>query len=209
MSKIYDKRWGRGVQERGQQPTSGERSEDAGTNQRWNEHDDRRARALAQPTNTHGGELAPRFARLMARVVDLALLLAICIPILYVAGYKIADYPLRQWIPAFGVDTDWYAAASTWAAFHIVYLTAYMSVNGFFLHRNGQTIGKLMLGLRMRDQPTRMVPTIGCSLFREAYWVIYAVPVIGPMIVLLSLISVCGEDQRTYHDFASQTDVVI
>ena len=78
-----------------------------------------------------------------------------------------------------------------------------------FLHKYGQTIGKRLVGIKV-------VQTDGsrCELWRFfvlRYFVpglLGAIPLIGPLVTIIGLLLIFGEQQRCLHDLTANTIVI-
>ena len=143
-------------------------------------------------------ELASRLARLGAVLVDSALF---AVPAI-VAAIAVPALPRAS------DGTTGAAANAILAAFALamVGLAIYQFV---LLYRNGQTIGKRMLGVRIaRPDGSR----VGFGRLLALRYVVPglfgAIPVLGPFFSIVDALFIFAEDRRTLHDRIANTIVV-
>ncbi|MDZ4814113.1 MAG: RDD family protein [Pseudomonadota bacterium] len=142
--------------------------------------------------------LADRLTRLLAVIVDFAIMAAII-------GIGAAIV-----LPE--VQKDAQAQQATMIGFTaviVVALLALMIVNLVLLHRYGQTIGKRVFSIKV----VRLDGS-HCSLLRYIFarWLpvglLGAIPLLGPVISLVDSLMIFRNDQRCMHDLIADTIVV-
>jgi uncharacterized RDD family membrane protein YckC len=153
-------------------------------------------------------EKASRSSRLAAIFIDGLLFGVPFIPSYWVAltamGISHAGRPPTPW--AF-----WAAAAATGAVFWAGALVAValIAVTTLFVYRNGQTIGKKLLGIKVvRTDGSR------ASLAR-IFWLRYLlntlimlIPMLGGLYSLIDALVIFGDARRCCHDYIADTIVV-
>jgi uncharacterized RDD family membrane protein YckC len=139
------------------------------------------------PSEAAGGD-APLAARFVAVTIDLLLLAAIDLAVVYltmqVCGIGPDEIPLLPVLPL--------------AAFFCVLNGGYLVA--FTL--GGQTLGKMAVGIRVVPAASRASLDVGSAFAREALWVLLAVP------AGLGFLSVLGSGHRGLHDRLAGTRVV-
>ena len=138
--------------------------------------------------------LADRGTRLLAVIVDG----------LIVAGLGILGAIL---LPIIAEESQ--ALMALAASVFVAALLAVLIVNLVLLHRNGQTIGKRVLGIKvLRVDGSR------CELLRIIFarWLpvtlIGAIPLLGPLVSLTDALMIFRTDHRCLHDLFANTIVV-
>ena len=141
--------------------------------------------------------LAPRGDRLLAVIVDLAVVLPVVIPVGILTGEFGAAFH-RQAIPGSVYLEN---ALADWGWFFLV--------NTYLLRKYGQTVGKRFLGIRISDYRTEAVPPFWRLLVRIA--VPPVAGLLGPLGSLFSLVAVLfifSKGRRCIHDLIAGTRVV-
>jgi len=144
------------------------------------------------------GALASRWSRLFAALIDGLLMLAIQLPVMYFNGY-FDGASADDWEPALTQEI-------TAAIFGVV---VFLLVNGYLLKNHGQTIGKRLLGISIRDMQGNLCDFVPMVLKREILWqlVVY-IPVSGGFIVLADVLTIFRKDRRCLHDLLAGTQVI-
>ena len=80
----------------------------------------------------------------------------------------------------------------------------------YLLAQRGQTIGKIVMGLRIvRFEDGTNPGFVKAVLMRTFLWaLITAIPVVGPLIGLVGILFIFRDDQRCLHDHLAGTRVV-
>ena len=147
----------------------------------------------------HGGQfLASRGARFGAALLDSVVMMVIVLPIQWAAGWfetlmrSGGEVPLDQQL--------------MWTAIGFV---IWFCIQVAFL-RNGQTIGKKALGIRMVDYSTGGPVPLGrlVGLRYLPTQVVVSIPTIGPLLNLVNILFIFGGEQRCIHDLIAGTKVV-
>jgi len=142
--------------------------------------------------------LASRWMRLSASVIDTFILLVIFIPALWVCGYFDGL-----------VDDDWKSSLAQEIMATAFYLLIFLVINGYLLSRYGQTIGKRLLGIAIRDMQGNICSFVPMVLKREILWTIVSViPITGGFIALADILLIFRKDCRCLHDLVAGTQVI-
>jgi uncharacterized RDD family membrane protein YckC len=142
-------------------------------------------------------ELAGRGARLGAAIIDGILLGIVTAPFMRMSGY---------WERALQDEVS----VSDMLSMMLVSLVAFLVLNGYWLHKHGQTIGKRVLGIRIVSATDGQIVPVG-RVFGLRYVPIQLVsllPVIGTILPLIDVLFIFREDRRCLHDFIAGTKVV-
>jgi uncharacterized RDD family membrane protein YckC len=142
---------------------------------------------------TVGAPQARRLARLAARIVDGVILFAVVFFAVLLAGRS------------GGFDFD--SSAATVPGF--MGLAAVVAVNLYFLWRDGQTLGKKALGIRIVRLSGERAGLGRIVLLREvAPALVGAIPLLGAIFALVNVLFIFGEQRRCIHDHFADTKVV-
>lgn len=169
--------------------------------------------ALVKNANTTGEiEIASIGKRLLALVIDQAIVIAAVLPILIHSG-------LSPFIREGDSIQDIQAQAQQLTESipqHIMFLVAFLLVavlitQTLMLIRRGQTIGKLVTGVRILDHQTNKIPSVtNILLIRTIITnIAYSVPAFGTIIVVVDAFMMLADKQhRSLHDKLAKTYVV-
>jgi uncharacterized RDD family membrane protein YckC len=153
----------------------------------------------AMPASADSLELASRWARLFAAIIDAVITSVIVVPpaVLYFEGFNEYAQAVRHHLP-------------TEAIMVAIGFLVDLAVNGYFLARTGQSIGKKALGIKIvRSDGSnpglkhivmrRMVPMEAIQL----------VPYFGKLVVLIGALMIFRESKKCLHDEIADTIVVV
>jgi uncharacterized RDD family membrane protein YckC len=142
-------------------------------------------------------ELAGRGQRLGAAILDAIFIMVFTVPIMYATG--IFDYSKNGQSPPFTL-----MLGMTMISFII-----FIVMHGFFLKRNGQTLGKKIVGIRIAGLDDGIPP------FQKLIFLRYLpincvtlIPVVGQILPLIDCLFVFRSDRRCIHDLIASTKVV-
>ena len=94
----------------------------------------------------------------------------------------------------------------------VLFILGFIAVLGFnlyYLHRDGQTLGKKVVGIRILRSDTSP-----CELWRVIVLrflpitLLGAIPLLGPIVSLVDALMIFGEERRCLHDLIADTIVV-
>jgi uncharacterized RDD family membrane protein YckC len=143
------------------------------------------------------GELAGRWSRLGAAIIDglLALVILWCISMLT---------PFNVFKPALGGGLMVLMIKNTLVGFAI-----FLILHGYLLQTRGQTIGKMLLGIRiLRTDGSRATLARLAGLRYFANSVLALVPVVGWLYGLLDSLMIFRQSRKCLHDNLADTIVV-
>lgn len=156
--------------------------------------DDHTAAAAAEPLIGEA-DLAGRGARLGAYVLDSLIVSAIAFAVVFSLGWHeglIARDPAAM------------------VRLVLMALIAYGALNGYFLAKRGQSVGKMAVGTRIVSGRTgEIVPVWNAFGVRYALvQLAYQIPIVGTLLLLADALFIFGERRRCLHDFLAGTLVV-
>lgn len=139
------------------------------------------------------GELASRKDRLLAALIDSIILMVILMPAFYFMGV-------------------FEAAGESFGMLALTALTGfgvYVAVNGHFLARYGQTVGKRQMKIRIVSVEGEPVSLGRILLARQLpIQMLTMVPLLGNLVGLVDSLFIFRDDRRCLHDLIAGTKVV-
>jgi uncharacterized RDD family membrane protein YckC len=154
-------------------------------------------------------ERAARGSRLAASLID-GLILAVPFGPSYVMAAPAAIHSAGMGRGRASV-AFWTAVSATggWFYFGVLAAVCTLTITAVLVHRNGQTIGKKLLGIKVaRTDGSRA--TLG-RIFWLRYFVntlLTLIPVVGPLYALVDLLFIFGAVKRCCHDYIADTIVI-
>lgn len=150
--------------------------------------------AHVDDTGARGPELARRGTRLAAAILDGLAYLVVWIGAFFAGGGDLESVS---------------GLTSTALLICIVGSLAVLDVNLYFLHRNGQTIGKRLLNVKIvRDDGSHTALGRAFGLRMVVPSIIYTVPLLGFVFYLVVVLFIFRGDRRCVHDLMADTRVV-
>jgi len=155
--------------------------------------------AVADPVDgeSEPNTLATRRQRAWAATLDSLIALLVSVPL--EIHFKFLDYVLQaEEIP---IGLTYGVAALSFVLF--------MLLNAYFLYRNGQTIGKLLVGIRIATLDGG-VPDLWriIGLRYAPAWLVALLPYVGFILGTLDVLFVYRADRRCIHDLIAGTQVL-
>jgi len=141
--------------------------------------------------------LASRWARLGASLIDV---------IVMVAPYFVFIYGTDYWERAMKQQvTIQEQALSVLLGFAI-----YLVMNGYLLHKRGQTIGKWALGIKIVSvKNNKILPLWKVFFIRYIPQVLAAtIPFVGSILTIVNGLFIFRKDKRCVHDYIAGTKVI-
>ena len=144
-------------------------------------------------------ELAGRGARLGAQLIDGLIQAIVILPILFTTDYFAY---IEQGNPlTLGIILTVVLSG----------LAVFLLINGYYLYKDGQTVGKKAVGIRIADLDGN-VPHFGKLLglrYVVPMYVIPQIPLIGGIFGLVNILFIFRTDRRCIHDLMADTRVVV
>ena len=142
------------------------------------------------------GELAGRGARLGASMLDGVLAMALFFGVAFLMKVPMSAME----------DTT----GGAYLGMVAMMFLGFVAIQGYFLHTQGQTVGKKLMGLRIvRSDGSRA--TLGRLLFLRMglMWVVSLIPVIGNLISFVDCALIFRDSRQCLHDQIADTIVVL
>ena len=158
------------------------------------------------PMGTAGVEKASRGSRFAAVLLD-GLIITIPLAPSYFSAFQAAMHG-----PGFSILSFWSAVAATGTLFYLGGLIdlGLLVLTGVFVYRNGQTIGKKLLGIKVvRSDGSRAgLARIFWLRYLVAQYLFAIIPIVGMVYALVDILMIFGEARRCCHDYIADTIVV-
>lgn len=157
--------------------------------------------ASGVPTLGPGAELATRGSRFAASVIDSLLMLVPVMPATIVLYFFLGA---EEW-PAF--EEEVYVNLLLFSVFCV----SFCVINGYLLHKRGQTVGKYCVGIQIVDYHSGQLLGFTQVLAKRCLptWVMQWCPFVGNLLSIADVVCIFSEEQRCLHDFIAQTKVVV
>lgn len=143
-------------------------------------------------------ELATRGARFGGAIIDAVISILVTFPLIYITGYW--DNLME------GTSTT----VMQTVMLGVLALVMYFVIHGYFLARDGQTVGKKMVGTRIVSVETdKILPLSKIFLLRVLPLnIVASLPIIGSLLAIIDVLFIFRKDQRCVHDLIAGTKVV-
>jgi uncharacterized RDD family membrane protein YckC len=158
--------------------------------------------ARLEPSAPDTTDLAGRWVRLGAVLLDGVLQFLIILPLMYFGGY----FELIMESGRTGQPVP-YVSAMIWG---LIGFAMFVLVQGWPLHQYGQTWGKRIVAIKIVDLAGAK-PSINQLLWRRylPLQLLNFIPVLGPIIGLVDALLIFRDDRRCLHDMVAGTRVVV
>lgn len=142
-------------------------------------------------------ELASRWARLGASIVDSLVMMVIIFPLIFVLGF---------WDQMISGEQPGLMFSIMMALIGII---VFLGVNFKFLKDNGQTVGKKVAGIKIVAVDGSKAE-MGNHIVKRylTYFIPGQIPVVGFIFNLVNILCIFKKDKRCIHDLAGGTKVV-
>lgn len=150
--------------------------------------------------------LAGRADRLMAAIVDGVILVCLIFGVFFLVG-MVSDFSFTDdyFLPAAEDQLDLTITIISL----IVAQVSFVLVNGHLLLKNGQTIGKKMVGIRIIGQQGELPGLERLWLARNTVpAALNMVPVLGTFFSIVNVLFIFGPERRCLHDHIAGTRVI-
>jgi uncharacterized RDD family membrane protein YckC len=155
------------------------------------------AAEVADMSASGEAQLAGRGARLGGAIIDGVILLGLWWLVSVVTPWNIFSPQMAE------------AGFMALIGIQLLGLLLFTIVNGYLLMTRGQTVGKLLLGMRIvRPDGSAASPGRVIGLRYGVGWLLSAVPVVGMVYALVDCLMILRADRRCLHDMIANTIVV-
>jgi uncharacterized RDD family membrane protein YckC len=142
--------------------------------------------------------LASRLSRLGAILIDGIISIVISLPVMFFTGY------IQR------------TMQNNVAPSEIIYMTIFgivlfIGIHGYLLASRGQTVGKMLAGIKIVDHRTDDLLPIGklIGLRYLPIWIISIIPFVGIILVWVDALFIFGRNRRCVHDYIAGTKVIV
>jgi len=140
--------------------------------------------------------LATRWQRLWASIIDSITVMLVTLPIMYFTG--IFDMMAEGRQPGLLYNLGIGLAGIAFFAL----------INYKSLTTNGQTIGKKLLGIKIVDLDDSLPSEKSLLIRYVAYFGFGQIPIAGPLISIINILFIFGKEKRCGHDYLAKTKVI-
>jgi uncharacterized RDD family membrane protein YckC len=152
---------------------------------------------VADVSASGAASLAGRGARLGGAIIDGVILLGLWWVVGLVTPWNIFSPKVAE------------AGFMALIGLQLLGLLLFAIVNGYLLMSRGQTIGKLLLGMRIvRPDGSAATPVRLIGLRYGVGWLLSALPMVGMVYALVDCLMIFRADRRCLHDLIADTIVV-
>lgn len=141
--------------------------------------------------------LASRLARLGAVIVDGIISLLITLPLAYFMGF-------------FNRELGAEMTTMEEVLLTLQGLVIFLVLHGYLLATRGQTIGKMLVGIRIVDyksgEPVPFFKLVGLRYL--PLWIVTMIPFFGNFIALVDALAIFTSERRCLHDLVANTKVI-
>ena len=151
----------------------------------------------SETTQNPSEELASRGARLLAAIIDGIIGAIIAVPFWMMTG-------------AWDVMAKGQTLPLTYMIAGAVYgFIGFALIHYYFLNKNGQTIGKKLLSIRIIGIDDQLCGAIPLLLKRYLpITLVSQIPIVGSLLILIDILFIFRKDRRCVHDLIAGTKVV-
>ena len=150
-------------------------------------------------TNDQSAELAKRSSRFFAALIDSLIGMVFAVPFMLLAGPSLGFEIGQTQQPG----TEYTVVA---VIFGFVFFAI---VHGYFLHTNGQTVGKKLIGIKIVSTAHESVSVSKILGLRYLpISVVSAIPILGQILPLVDVLFIFRGDRRCIHDLIAGTCVI-
>jgi len=143
-------------------------------------------------------EIASRWKRLWASLLDCIIMMIVIVPIMFFTG-------------AFGATAQGVKPSITYTlAMGLIGLIVFALINFKLLISNGQTVGKKIFKIKIVTLNGEL-PELKNHILKR-YLVFFLpgqLPVIGQIFSIVNILFIFGKQKRCIHDFAAKTTVIV
>lgn len=143
-------------------------------------------------------ELATRGARFGGAIIDAVLSMLLMFPLLYLFGFWTSMMEGQG------------GGLIMMLMLGVMGLVVFLVLHGYFLAKDGQTIGKKLVGTRIVSvENNQILPLSKVFLLRYLpVSVVSSIPAIGSLLALVNVLFIFGKERRCLHDLVAGTKVV-
>lgn len=142
-------------------------------------------------------DLASRWDRLWASLIDVLTIIPITIPLMYfTGGFE-------------GISEGVQPSLSYALTMALISTLIFLAIHGKFIVQDGQTLGKKVLNIKIVTVSGQHASIPFLAKRYGFFWVIPQIPAIGPLINIVNILFIFGKSKRCLHDYVGGTKVII
>ena len=145
---------------------------------------------------TKESNLATRWSRLWASLLDSLIMMCFTVPLMYVTGG--IDLIMQ------GREPD----VVYMVGMGIAGIVFFALINGKFLLESGQTIGKKVLNIKIVDMNDILPSKMHLLKRYGLYFGLGQIPVVGQWLSIINVLFIFGKEKRCLHDYVGETRVI-
>jgi len=152
-------------------------------------------RNIDEQTETNNEELATRWQRFWAALIDGLIISVVTIPVMYFTGgfdIMIEEQPSFGYVLFIG----------------LVSIAIFVVINAKLLLQEGQTIGKKVLKIKIVDAQNTLPSKMHLIKRYAVYFFLRIIPIVGPILSLINIVIIFGKNKKCGHDYAGDTKVL-
>jgi uncharacterized RDD family membrane protein YckC len=156
-------------------------------------------------------EKATRGSRLAAKIIDALIFGVPFLPSYMTAWPTIMGQAKAAGPGKMGAAGVWSTVAATgmWFYVGVLALLCTLTITAILVHRNGQTIGKKCMGIKIVRKDASRVTLARVFFVRYlANTILTLIPVVGSLYGLVDILFIFGEPKRCCHDYIADTIVI-
>ncbi len=149
--------------------------------------------------NTNEVVLAPRLRRLSAYLLDILIIIVVTFILMFTLVI----------VFALGAGGEFsFDAEGVYAV--LILVTVYLLLNGNLLVKNGQSLGKRIVGICIVDENNNVPDILHIVALRfVVISLLSAIPIVGIIFLLVDVLFIFGPEQRCLHDYLAKTKVIL
>jgi len=152
----------------------------------------------AAPASDSAPELASRWSRLGAAIIDGLIIMAVLLPVILITG-------------GFAGMAEGAQPGLIYSLFiTLLGVGVFILFNGKLLRTEGKTIGKRVMGIKIVTLDDQL-PDVKQHLVKRyaVYFLLGQIPFIGQLLSLLNILLIFGKESRCGHDMVAGTRVIV
>ena len=165
---------------------------------------------LVSEPELNSSELASRWARLGAAFLDGLIVSIIVFPAIFLIGFFSLSSDL-QGLERLSSSFQLTSTSIFWQVINLfIGILSYIAINGYFLVKSGQSIGKKILNIQIVDYTTNQLlpPSKVLGMRYALIQALYNIPVVGSLFAFIDMLFIFGNEKRCLHDSIAHSKVI-
>lgn len=150
------------------------------------------------------GKLSPRIIRFVAFSID-AVSVVFIFTLLFVLLYR--NIFSLDYFKIFNADKNYIIVIYFISA--LVIALIYFLLNGYWLYKDGQSIGKKIMGIKIVDEKGK-IPPLGITFGYRFLIMLFvsSLPLVGWILFIIEVLFIFGKKRKCLHDYIADTKVI-